>query len=218
MSESGKEGRDEFGDEMKAEFKAAQDAESSSTTGVTPTARSGEQPGAVSSNLHHGGNAIEDQEHHKPIVDWSSWSNLDWARFYVFVKLYSVIPLEPGGIDPLISWEEYQKRRPTDAELVEWFGNTDNNIGIVTGKISGIAVIELNSMEAKQYAETNDLFSYVIVQAGMDFHLYYPYEDEFRTLPISDDFPSINFCTEGDYVVAPPSVHYSRVEYGWVLL
>ena len=43
-----------------------------------------------------------------------------------------------GSKRPAVAWEQYQHRLPTDAELVEWFGDgTRTGLGIVAGGISG---------------------------------------------------------------------------------
>jgi hypothetical protein len=73
-------------------------------------------------------------------------TTLDWARDYI-KKGFSVIPLIKGGEEPpeKFALKEYQKRKPTDEELQQWFGNGSNfNIGIVTGEISGIVVLDLD--------------------------------------------------------------------------
>ena len=56
-----------------------------------------------------------------------------------------MIPAQPGGKRPLVPWIEYQSRRPTEEEICRWWQQYPNaNIGIVTGKISGIVVIDLD--------------------------------------------------------------------------
>jgi putative DNA primase/helicase len=63
-------------------------------------------------------------------------SILKAAREYL-IQGYSVIPIKKGEKRPSISWDEYQDRLPTESELCKWFENTDNQIGIVTGNVSG---------------------------------------------------------------------------------
>ena len=57
----------------------------------------------------------------------------------------------PGdGETPAIGWHAYQRRRPTDAELVTWFPpGVPVNVGIVTGAISGIVVVALAGPPAR---------------------------------------------------------------------
>jgi hypothetical protein len=49
----------------------------------------------------------------------------------------SVVPIARGKKLPSISWTIYQKRLPTDRELYQWFIGTDNQLGLVTGNVSG---------------------------------------------------------------------------------
>ena len=81
---------------------------------------------------------------------------LEFARKYVSYG-WSVIPVLQNDKKPAIPWKEFQQRFPTDEELVEWFGNgARNNIAIVTGSISNLAVIDLDSDQAVAfYTEKN---------------------------------------------------------------
>lgn len=67
---------------------------------------------------------------------------------------FSVIPLgdifldEKGSkqITYVISWEEYQKRLPTQKEVLQWFEEKKYpNIGIITGKVSKLFVLDTDS-------------------------------------------------------------------------
>ena len=61
---------------------------------------------------------------------------LEAARKYL-AKSYSVIPIKKGEKYPVIKWDVYQDKLPTESELCKWFENTDNQIGIITGNVSG---------------------------------------------------------------------------------
>jgi len=50
---------------------------------------------------------------------------------------YSTVPIKKGEKRPVINWDIYQDRLPLDSELCDWFEKTDNQIGIVTGRVSG---------------------------------------------------------------------------------
>jgi putative DNA primase/helicase len=63
-------------------------------------------------------------------------SILEEARGYIN-RGYSVIPIKNGEKRPSIDWEVYQDRLPSENELCCWFENTKNQIGIVTGCVSG---------------------------------------------------------------------------------
>lgn len=69
-------------------------------------------------------------------MDKENTSILKAAREYL-VQGCSVVPIKKGEKYPSIKWDEYKDRLPSDSELCGWFENTDNQIGMVTGCVSG---------------------------------------------------------------------------------
>ena len=134
---------------------------------------------------------------------------------------FSVIPVQPGGKRPLVPWVEYQSRRPTEEEIHQWWQQHPNaNIGIVTGKISRIVVIDLdldkddNESGAKIYEQApTDL----IVKTGRGgYHLYYCYPEDVDHISNRVGLlPGVDIRADGGYVVAPPSAHSSGRLYEW---
>ena len=58
---------------------------------------------------------------------------------------FSVIPLRPKEKLPLFPWSEFQKRRASEDEIKKWWSDYPSaNIGLVTGTVSGIAVVDLD--------------------------------------------------------------------------
>ncbi|WP_461367561.1 bifunctional DNA primase/polymerase, partial [Candidatus Darwinibacter acetoxidans] len=134
---------------------------------------------------------------------------------------FSVIPAHPGGKRPLVPWIEYQSRKPTEEEIRQWWQQYPNaNIGIVTGKISGIVVIDLdpdkggNESGARIYEQApTDL----IVKTGRGgYHLYCRYPEDVDHISNRVGLlPGVDIRADGGYVVAPPSVHSSGRLYEW---
>ena len=144
---------------------------------------------------------------------------LEYARDYVFNKGYSVIPLIPREKRPIIKWEEFQKRKPTEDELEKWFGKTKNNIGIVAGQISNLSIIDMDGKPAVDFMTSgHNLPITPMVKTGKDYgyHLYCRYNSGLRNFQTRADLPSIDLRSEGGYVVAPPSVHPNGKIYEWV--
>jgi replicative DNA helicase len=146
---------------------------------------------------------------------------LERARDYVR-RGFSVIPLQVAGKKPLVGWAEYQTRRPTDDELRDWFAEDNTfglvgtpNIGIVTGAISGVDVIDCDSREAVDLATKHGIGTVPTVKTGRGFHFYFAHADGVRNFQKRDDLPGIDLRADGGYVVAPPSVHESGVIYRW---
>ncbi len=73
---------------------------------------------------------------------------LDAAKAYT-KRGWSVIPLLHKDKKPAGRWEEFQHRLPT-AEELQTFRNGRKNLGIVTGEISGLLVIDVDVDPSKQ--------------------------------------------------------------------
>jgi hypothetical protein len=127
---------------------------------------------------------------------------------------WSVIPLKPQSKTPLIKWEEFQRRLATKEEIKKWFlENPEANIGIVTGKISQLVVVDIE----KDGSVGGYPATLMCKTGGGGWHFYYKY-------PHGKIFQSRNrigeltdLKAEGGYVVAPPSVHSSGIEYEWAV-
>jgi hypothetical protein len=114
---------------------------------------------------------------------------------------WSVIPLRPGSKIPLIDWKDFQHRLPSLEELRTWFQNSSmNNLGIVTGKLSNLSVIDADELK-NLHPQTSSSIS-VITKRGK--HLYFKYGGERNSA--SEIAESIDVRGEGGFVVAPPSV------------
>lgn len=148
------------------------------------------------------------------------------ALEYLLVQGYSVIPV---GSDkrPLISWKEYQQRLPTEEEVESWWGPGGSfvsdgvGIGIVTGKVSGITVIDI---DVKGYPpeEITDRgvfpLTYTVQTKSGGYHLYYDYDGGegvggVKTgAEVSEKYPHVDIRNDGGYVVAPPTAGYEVIE------
>ena len=142
---------------------------------------------------------------------------LDIAREYV-AEGFSVFPVPKKSKVPVIPWTKYQSERATDAELVEWFGgNKKANIGIVTGTLSGVTVVDFDTEEAITAAKAKGfLSSGPIVKTGKGLHAYCKYAPGHRNFQKRADLPGVDLRGEGGYVVAPPSTHASGHVYAFL--
>lgn len=94
----------------------------------------------------------------------------------------SVIPIEPRGKTPLVEWKEFQKRRATETEIRAWFRKWPNaNVGIVTGKISDLVVVDIDADRVDDPDETlqailKDAPTDMIARTGGGgYHAFYRY-------------------------------------------
>jgi len=145
------------------------------------------------------------------------------ARAYL-ARGWSVIPIEPRGKHPLVSWTEYQQRRATAEELTSWFKRWPNaNVGIVTGAVSGVVVLDVDDRHggALSLAELDLELGPMprTVEAatgGGGRHLYFRHP----ALRVANRValrPGIDLRGDGGCVVTPPSTHPSGRPYAWVL-
>ena len=119
---------------------------------------------------------------------------------------YSIIPLRPGAKTPMVPWEIYQKRKPTLEEVTLWFKGTDNNIAIVTGEISGVAVVDCDSPEAIDHALTK-FPSHQRTQTRKGLHLWFKHPGCPVRNSVNLHGIKMDIRGDGGYVVAPGSRH-----------
>ena len=88
-------------------------------------------------------------------------------------KKKSIIPINSQK-KPYIKWQEYQNKLPTIEEVKTWWNLYPNaNIGIITGKISGITVVDIDKGNPPAWlgAETT-----IVKTGGGGWHYYYKYK------------------------------------------
>ena len=125
---------------------------------------------------------------------------------------FSVIPV---GVDkkPLIEWKQYQNECATFQQIEKWMEMfPEMNIGIVTGKISNLIVVDIEAG-----GKTDGLPSTVIAKTGGGgWHYYYKHPGvEVKNATRIRELTDIR--GDGGYVVAPPSLHPSGNSYEWLV-
>lgn len=122
------------------------------------------------------------------------------------------------GKHPPISWKEFQKRHATEAEVRQWFKRLPwANIGIVTGIISGLLVLDIDGKSGMDSIENRELPPTIAVETGGGGrHYYFKY-------PIGGNIGNkialldhVDIRGDAGYVVAPPSTHRSGKCYQWL--
>ena len=119
---------------------------------------------------------------------------------------YSVIPICKDSKKPLIKWEQFQKRHPSESELRKWFKDFNSpNIAIVTGSLSGVSVVDIDEpqgeVEMEQYITDRPPIA-ITPRAGK--HMYF----KTPNVRVSNNvkvIPGCDFRGEGGYIIAPPS-------------
>lgn len=130
-----------------------------------------------------------------------------------------VLPARFKGKEPALrTWAAYLKRKPTQEELSEWFRpGQHRNYFVVTGSISGVAVLDIDSDRAHEEwrAKLGDILdTTTAATTGKGTHYWF-------RLPEGAKVPSVSvegwdFRAEGTGVIAPPSMHQSGKRYTWI--
>lgn len=136
-----------------------------------------------------------------------------WASRYTERGL-SVIPM---GTDkkPLRKWKPYQTRIATQCEIQDWAAP---NVAIVTGEVSGVVVVDCDTVENARWFWRNRGKTTVWVRTRRGVHLYFrhPGQPVRNAAPVYDSIGVARYDIRGDggYVMAPPSVVRGHV-YRW---
>lgn len=161
-------------------------------------------------------------------------------RGWMVFPLHSVVRQEDGtmlctcgsktctdaGKHPLEASTGLKSASKDRAKIDEWFGDRDGpprNIGIRTGMVSGITVIDVDTGPGKagaeswaeitrEHGETPTLTS-VTGSGGM--HLVFAYNSALKTAA-NVLGPGIDVRNDGGYIVAAPSLHRSGKHYAWI--
>ena len=131
----------------------------------------------------------------------------------------SIIPVKFRDKRPATrSWKPFQSRRPTKSQLRGWFDDGGNlNAGIVTGKISDVVVVDLDSPEAIAWADANLPPTAMATKTPRGEHRFFrhpgrPIRNKAR-VKTGELQLAIDVRADGGYVVAPGSVHESGAIY-----
>jgi len=131
---------------------------------------------------------------------------------------WSIIPIGPDK-KPLTAWAPYQKRLATTKELGEWWDRyPEANVGIVTGLVSGIIVLDADGPEGLASLEGLQLPATPVATTGRGTHYYYRHpgiDSGERVRNFARRLPGLDLRGDGGYVIAPPSLHPSGATYTW---
>lgn len=121
---------------------------------------------------------------------------------------FSVIPLD--GKVPAVAWKEFQSRLATDAELVRWFGYRGHSIGLVTGGLSGVTVIDCDSQEARElaYGELG-IWSNLVQATTRGVHLAFRFDGERNTTGLGG-VDGLDRRGEGGYIRCTQPERWTR--------
>ena len=137
-----------------------------------------------------------------------------------YAKLgYSIIPIKPKDKSPLVEWTQYQKERATEEQIRSWWLRWPNaNIGVVTGRGSGIVVLDVDGPEGEQTIKDRGYSlppTTTSRTGGGGWHYLFRWPGFECSNFAGEAGRNIDFRGDGGYIVAPPSEHKNGNCYEW---
>lgn len=133
--------------------------------------------------------------------------------FRLMVDGKSVMPV---GLDkkPLLNqWKILQTAPATEEDLKRWWTKWPHaGIGLITGKISGITVVDIDTTGGNAVPLDTFPATYTVKTPTGGYHLYYGYDASIQqTANTFPQFPHVDIRNTGGFVVCPPSqAHYIK--------
>jgi len=122
---------------------------------------------------------------------------------------WSILPCNENEKHPSIRWAEYKTKLPTYQNWVNWKTNAQG-IALVTGKISGVVVVDIDSTDNKLKLNSPIICR---TQSG-GYHFYYKWTEETKNKVRINNAP-IDFRGDGGIVILPPTT-YKNKQYEWI--
>lgn len=134
---------------------------------------------------------------------------------------WSVLPVKPEEKRPFMTnWLQYNRTRVTKSVMENWFTSLSGaGIGIVTGKISNIVVLDVENYCKIPIEELLKKYpTQLISRTGSGgYHLFYQYPTKVSHIGNRVGlFDGIDLRADGGFIVLPPTVHPSGGRYEWV--
>jgi hypothetical protein len=129
---------------------------------------------------------------------------------------FSVIPVRKDK-KPFIKWERYQSEKADSDQLRAWWEKWPNgNIGLVTGEVSGIDVVDCDSEKGRDALNEflSDSHIMPISKTPKGWHYFFKHSPG-----LSNGVRVIADCdlrTTGGYIIVPPSKNGEGKPYAWM--
>jgi len=144
---------------------------------------------------------------------------VDYAIEYQKRFKFSIHPVNHKKKTPLIKWKAYQTKKAEPDQIEKWFLKyPDAAIGIITGKLSGVFVIDCDTADGYQAVMNLIPDNTIIptVKTPRGHHLYFKYPEGSSLSTYKGILPGVDYRGEGGYVVCPPSVNGNGGQYTWI--
>ena len=157
------------------------------------------------------------------IIEYEYTTKQEWAHYHAR-KGYPVFPCIFKGKKPLT--KHGFKDASTDESIIQQWWNQwpDANIGIPTGRISGIVVLDVdprhdghNSLVALQEDFNKLPDTITVLTGGGGYHFWFEHPDNQLISNATNlaNLPGLDIKADGGYVIGPGSTHESGKPYVW---
>jgi hypothetical protein len=132
----------------------------------------------------------------------------------------AVFPCKPRGKEPLVEGG-FKAATRDEAQIRQWWTRWPSaNIGVATGRASGLIVVDVDGEEgeaslAEMVAARGALPATAESKTGRGRHLYFVYPADEEHVQ-SCARRGLDIRADDAYAVAPPSVHANGARYSWV--
>ena len=119
---------------------------------------------------------------------------------------FSVVPISWRGDmkSPLVQWSKWAEELPSTAQIEEWWASFPKaGIGIITGEVSGLIVLDVNKGLTSLSLDLPATGMSSATPSG-GWHLYYNYVEG----PQNSSPNGFSIRSNGGYVIAPPTPKY----------
>lgn len=134
---------------------------------------------------------------------------------------WSILPVKPDEKRPyMTNWLQYTRTRPGKQLVSNWFNNlTGAGVGLVTGKISGVVVLDVEHWCPTPVDELLKKYptNMIARSGGGGVHLFYSYPQNVGKISNRVGiFEGADLRADGGFLVLPPTMHPSGNRYEWI--
>ena len=141
------------------------------------------------------------------------------ALNYAGENNFSIIPLQKNK-KPYLQWTVYQHRKAAAGEIKAWWSKWPHAmLGIVTGQISNLFVVDCDTQEgfdAVQELLPDSLNIPTARTPRGGWHFYFQYPADSKLTVQAGIMPGVDIRGEGGYIVAAPSMNGNGRGYEWL--
>lgn len=151
------------------------------------------------------------------------WQEFGWPIFPVCTPTGERTCIQHGlcespGKVPLVAWRKYQTQLPEAEDIERWWGDPSQpNIGVATGPLSGLVVVDLDGelaqAEANKRGGFDDDSPRALTGRVGGLHVYCQWREDAPRNFVKR--AGIDFRGAGGYVLLPPSAHWRGPRYRW---